>query len=538
MKNIEISRLVQRFDTGQMNRRDFIRNMIALGVSVSSATMFASTVQASTPKRGGRLRQGYGSGQTTDTLNPGSYENFLTISVGYTLANNLTEVAPDGSLIPELAESFESEDGKTWHFKIREGVEFHNGKSVTADDVLATFDHHMNENSTSVTKGLLSQSITGIRKDGSHHVVFELNGSNRDFPYVLSDYNLGINAATSNGKIDPHAGMGSGPYSLVSFDPGVRIEYKRNPNYWKEDRAWFDEVESISILDKTARQNAIMNGDVDVIDGVDPTTVHLLSRAENIKILETTGTEHRTTVMRLDTPPFDNADVRMALKLSVKRQELVDKVMLGHGALGNDHHISPAQQYWNSELPQREYDPDKARYHIKKAGLEGVEIELHSSDAALPGALDAALLHQASAAVCGINIKVTRQPADGYWSNVWNKPGMGWVSSAWSGRPTCDWMFSACCTAETDWNDSAWKTTESAKRFNQLVVAARSEGDPDKRRQMYWECQELLHNDGGTIVWGFSNYLAGLGKNLMHHQQVSGAWALDGARACERWWFA
>ena len=86
----------------------------------------------------------------------------------------------------------------------------------------------------------------------------------------------------------------------------------------------------------------------------------------NLDVLATTGTQHRVFAMRLDTPPFDNNDVRLALKYAAKRQEMVDKILLGYGEIGNDHSISPNQAYFNTDLPQREFDAAKARYHWKK----------------------------------------------------------------------------------------------------------------------------------------------------------------------------
>ena len=206
--------------------------------------------------------------------------------------------------------------------------------------------------------------------------------------------------------------------------------------------------------------------------------------------------------------------------------------------MGNDHQISPAQQYFNTELPQREYDPDKAKFHIRKAGMEGIKLELVASQAALDGAADAALLLKESAAPAGIDITVRRVPSDGFWSAVWNQPGTGFVTSYWGGRPTNDWMFTTCCVAESNWNDTAWKGTEAADRFNELIVAARSELDENRRREMYWECQRLVHEDGGSLVWGFTNYLHGLRDNVRHPEKVAGNWTLDGAKNMERWWFA
>lgn len=521
---------------GKMDRRDFIKKAAALGLAAPFATsLLSQSVHAATPKKGGRYIQGYGHGSTTDSLDPGTYENDFTVGLGFTLYNYLTELSNTGELIGELAESFESDKtAKIWVFNLRKGVQFHNGKTMDADDVIASINHHLGEDSKSAAKGVISD-IDSMKKNNQFEVQFTLKNGNADFPLILSDYHLAIMPAV-DGKAIWEKGIGTGGYILESFEPGVRATFKRNPNYFKSDRAHFDEIEMISLLDTTARQNAVMNGEVHSIDSVDPKTVHLLKRVKSINILETTGTLHYTFPMRVDAAPFDNYDLRMALKLSVDREDLVNKILLGHGAVGNDHPISTANRYHNSDMPQRSYDPDKARYHLKKAGMEGITVDLSSSDAAFAGAVDAALLIKDSAAKSGINVNVVREPKDGYWSNVWNKKG--WCACYWGGRPSEDWAFISAYTNDTEWNDTAWKTGAGADRFNKLVVMGRSETNPVTRREIYNECQTLLNDDGGALIPMFANYILALDNKLAHHQEVAGNWSYDGNRASERWWFA
>ena len=209
--------------------------------------------------------------------------------------------------------------------------------------------------------------------------------------------------------------------------------------------------------------------------------------------------------------------------------------MLGYGGLGNDHPISTANRYHNSSLPQREFNPEKAAEHYKKSGHSG-PIKLSAADAAFNGAVDAAQLMANSAKECGINIEVVREPKDGYWSNVWNKKG--WSACYWGGRPTEDWMFSAAYTNDTEWNDTAWKGTDSSKKFNGLVKAAKGELDDAKRRKMYEECQTLVHDDGGTICPMFANYIMGVNKKIVIPENIAANWELDGGKMLERWWFA
>jgi len=521
--------------TGKLTRRQFVMGALATGIALPAALSISGNVMADTPKKGGRLRIGTGYGSTTDSLDPGTYENSMMTAIGYSYGNHLTEVDSDGTLVPELAESYEpSPDAKTWMFSLRAGVEFHNGKSLTADDVIATFNYHRGEDSKSAAKGLLS-AITSIKKDGDNKVIFELENGNADFPYIVSDYHLVILPSDGSGNVDPTAGIGTGGYVIENFESGVRALFKRNPNYFKSGRAHFDEVEMLSIIDVAARQNAIMNGDVDVIDNVDPKTVALLSRVPTLDILETTGTQHYTFPMRVNAAPFDNYDVRMALKHAIKRQELVDKILLGHGAIGNDIPVSAAMPFLNTELAQREYNPELAAEHYKKSGHSGT-IQLSASDAAFAGAVDAAQLIAASAKDVGIDIEVVREPNDGYWSNVWNKKS--WCACYWGGRPTQDWMYSAAYTSDTEWNDTAWKDTDSAKKFNDVVVAARSEVDDTKRQAQYFEAQQLLQDDGGLILPMWANYIHAHSKKVTHGPDVAANWINDGNKLQERWWFA
>ena len=161
---------------------------------------------------------------------------------------------------------------------------------------------------------------------------------------------------------------------------------------------------------------------------------------------------------------------------------------------------------------------------------------MHVADAAFTGAVDAGQLIANSAKECGIDINVVREPSDGYWANVWNKKG--WSACYWGGRPTEDWMFSAAYVKDTEWNDTAWRDTEAANRFNDIVVAARAEINDDVRRGMYAEAQTLIHNDGGTICPMFANYIMGLNKKVTHKDKIAANWELDGGNWIRRWWFA
>lgn len=527
---------IQRsFETGQMTRRNFMSAALALGVSMTSASVILNKVEAATPKNGGRLRVGLTGGATTDTLDPGQILDLYMLHLQFgQLRNGLTEVASDGKLIPELAESWDSSpDAKTWNFKIRKGVEFHNGKSLTADDVVASLNHHLGEDSKSAAKGILS-GVVGVRKDGNHSVTVELSGGDADFPFLMTDYHINMCPANSDGTIDWQSGIGTGGYILQNNNPGVRSFTKRNPNYWKEGMAHFDEVEITQIGDPTARSQALQTDAIDVMNNVQTQTVHLLKRVPNLKVHATTGNKQITLPMRTDTAPFDDNNVRLAIKHIVNREEWLQKIIHGYGQLGNDNPIGPANIYraTEDELPQRQYDPEKARFYLKKAGLTSLDVDFSAADTGFGGSVDAGQLMRASAADAGIGINVIREPNDGYWSNVWMKKPF--VACYWSGRATENWMFSQVYAADASWNDTYWKH----KRFNDLLIMGRAELDPARRRDIYVEMQQIVHNEGGVVLPLFQSDVMAYHTRLAVPETVGNNWELDGGKNAERWWFA
>jgi len=515
---------------GRISRRTFMVQAAALGASTALATSLASkAVQAATPKKGGHFRIGIGHGSTTDSLDPATFENAFTQFTGFGFRGHLTEVAASGDLVPDLAESWEATpDAATWTFKLRQGVEFHNGKTMEADDVVASVNHHLGEDSKSAAKAIL-EAITDIKADGKNTVTVKLREGNADFPFLMSDYHIAIMPA-KDGGVDWQSGVGTGAYTMDSFEPGVRMELKKFANFYKSDRGHFDSCEALAIIDAAARTNALTTGDIDAMDRVDIKTVHLLKRRPGVRVEETSGTAHYTFAMRTDTPPFDNNDVRLALKYGLDREALLQTVLRGHGVVGNDHPIGRSNRYHADDLPQRVYDVDKAKFHLKKAGLTSLSVDLSAADAAFAGAVDAAVLYKEHAAKAGIEINVIREPNDGYWSNVWLKKP--WCAVYWGGRPTEDWMFSTAYASGAAWNDSFWEH----EKFNQLLLAARAELDESKRREMYVEMQRLVSDEGGVVVPMFNNYVFAMSDKVQHNE-MGANWGLDGNKGMERWWF-
>ena len=514
-----------------IDRRRFLSGSLATGAALGASSMMTTNLMAMPAKKGGTLRVGFTQGATSDSTDPATFNNDFMFTYAYGVFNNLTEIAPDGSLVPELALRWDATpDAKTWLFELRQGVSFHDGKELAATDVIASINHHRGEQSKSSAKPLLAD-ITSIRALGKYMIEIQLAGGNADFPFIFSQYNLVIHPAKGNG-IDFTSMNGTGAYKVKQFEPGVRAHYQRNENYWKEDRAHLDEIEIILISDPAARLNALTTGEVDLIDRPDLKTLHLLKRRKGLRVEQTTGTKHYTLPMLSDVAPYKDNNVRQALKYAIDRQEMVDKILKGYGTVGNDHPIAPSMQFFNNELKQREYDADKSRFYLKKAGLKKLDIQLNLAESAWGNdTVNGGVLFSETSAKAGINIEVVREPNDGYWSNVWLKKPF--CASYWGGRPTADWMFTTAYADGVSWNESRW----SHEKFNQLLVAARSELNQERRREMYFDMQRLVHDEGSTIIPMFGNYVLAMNDKVQHGQTASN-WNLDGLRFMERWWIS
>ncbi len=294
-------------------------------------------------------------------------------------------------------------------FKLRKGVTFHNGKPVTAEDVVASFTHHRGADSKSAAKSLL-EAVTAIKADGAETVIFELASGNADFPYIASDYHIPILPRKEDGTADWESGIRTGPYVLDKFEPGVSCTLNKNPNYFKSDKGWFDALEFFAIKDVTARTNALNTGETQYLHRADLKTLDLLKQNPNVAIFEKTGYGHYIYVMNVTAKPFDNQDVRNAIKYFPRPRgdpgQGLQRLRFGRQRQPD----SPTVKFAVDPQPKHVYDPEMSKSLLKKAGLESLAFDLSVSDAAFTGAVDAALLWKERAKACGIDINVIREP--------------------------------------------------------------------------------------------------------------------------------
>lgn len=510
-----------------LSRRGFLQGSALLGLSAGSGTLGVSPAMAQEkPVHGGTLKLGIQGGASSDSLDPALASASVLFLTVHCWGDTLVESHPEtGEALPSLAESWKpSADAKEWTFKIRKGVTFHDGKPMTAADVVATLRRHADKESKSGALGLVSEMKQIKERAGD--VVITLSEGNVDLPLLLTDYHLQIQP--DGGVKNPTAAIGTGPYKLVAFEPGIRATFEKNKNDWRDDRGFVDSVEITVMNDSTARINALSAGQVDFINTVEPKVVPLLTRAPNVEILQSAGKGFYSFLMHCDTAPFDNNDLRLALKYAIDRESILKRVVGGYGTLGNDYPINANYALAPTDIEQRVYDADKAAFHFKKSGHDG-PLLLLTSEAAFPGAVDAAQLFQESASKAGIKINVQRSPSDGYWSEVWNvKP---FCASYWGGRPTQDSRYSTSYVSNAEWNDTRFKHPE----FDKMVIEARGEFDETKRRELYRKMALMVRDEGGLILPVFNNYVNASTKRLKGYVNDIGNDLSNGRMASRVW---
>jgi peptide/nickel transport system substrate-binding protein len=525
----DLRKLLNQAASGGMSRRTFLQRTTALGVSAGlAAALYGRRAEAQEPVKGGTIKVGMQGGESTNSLDPALAASEVPFQVNMTWGEMLVDVTPDGQIEHRIAEEHSSNaDATEWTFKIRQGVEFHNGQTLTAEDVIATLKRHTDEASQSGALGIV-QGISEMTAEGDM-VKLRLAAGNADLPYLMADYHLVIQPG--GGVDNPAAGIGAGPYKVVANEPGVRHVFERHANYFDSSIGHADSVEILVINDGTARTAALQGGQVHMMNRVDPKVVALLKNVPGVTIDSVAGRGHYVFIMHCDKAPFDNNDLRMALKLAINRQEMVDKILGGLGSVGNDFPINAAYPMFDSSIPQREYDAAAAAEFYKKSGHDGSPIVLRTADGAFPGAVEAAQLFQQSAAAAGIPIEVKREPDDGYWSDVWNV--QPFCASYWGGRPVQDQMYSTAYLSSAEWNDTRFKNA----RFDELLVAARAEIDQAKRGGMYSEMANILRDEGGLILPMFNDFVTAY-RNEIQGWQADPNGELMNGRAHVKCWLA
>ncbi|MEU7861390.1 ABC transporter substrate-binding protein [Nonomuraea sp. NPDC049141] len=427
---------------------------------------------------------------SVDPHNPVTYPDQARV---LNLYEPLFTRSPAYEIQPLVGESLEtSKDGQVWTLRLREGVRFHNGKTVDADDVIFSLRRIIDpKDPGSGASGLAMIDPAELKKIDARTVQIGLK-----YPYALlkdqlAQYALGIVPV----GFDVRKPIGTGPFAFESFQPGEQSSFKRFDDYWGE-KAYADRLVIIDFPDDNAKVNALLSGQVEAIDNLPLSQIDVVKAAGAQVLISETGSWTPFT-MRVDAAPFNDVRVRQAFRLAVDRPQLVAQALNGQGRIANDLY-APFDPAYAAELPQRHQDLDQAKSLLKAAGHADLRIELVTSTGIGSGAVDAAELFAGQARGAGITVEVRKVDSSTFYGDQY----LGWTFAQdfWFTRgylpQVADGSLPGSPYNETHWAD---------KTFISLIKRAGRELDDAKRTDLLKQAQKIEYDSGGHIIWGFRN---------------------------------
>lgn len=486
------------------SRRELLRDSMAVAASALLPSACrrditpmaeASPAEDQTPQRGGRLRLGILGAETAGNLDVHKPTETGSTIRGFALFAKLWEWSEE--MTPRLALAEEAEpnaDASQWTIRLRKGLEFHNGKTITADDLIfsvlrlsdpelaSPYAAHVNlVDRTRLTK-LDERTVRIFMKPG--HGFVPLPDTWVNFGGIVPPDYHPIN--------NP---VGAGPYKFKQFVPGQRALFTRFENYYKSGKPYADELEIIEFKDQTSRIAALESDQVDIINAVPHELKRLFENNPRAKLLRSVTHGFQSFNMNLAVAPFDDVRVRQAFRLLVDREELVQRVLNGEGRVANDLYGLTDPSYHHA-IPQREHDLQQAKALLTSAGHQNLTVELATTAA---GA-NAALVFAEQAKRAGVNIVVKK-----YDTATFNGPDRAkWQMSTGSGLGQ-----SFLCSGSSQ--DSPVAVTNRTNfrdaRFGELFQAALREPNVERRTPLIREAQRIQHERGGLLIWGFVNVL-------------------------------
>ena len=466
-------------------------SLAACGSSGSSSPSTSPTQAAGQPKRGGNFRLGVTGGGAKDIMDGqniitkpdqarlvSAFETLLLFDENYQLTTN------------GLAESVTQDTPKQYTIKLRQGIEFQNGKTMTADDVVYSLQRiGTKANGLTGYAATATMDIAGIKKLDKYTVRLPLKTPDATVPQTLGSYTFTI--VPTGYKAYPAPQNGTGAYKLKSFSPGQQSVHERNPNYWRSGQPYFDTVTIIDFSSPTAQVNGLLGGQIDAMTDVPAGQVKVL-QAQNVGVLVSKTGGWLPICMAVDMPPFDDVRVRQAMRLIVDRKGMLEQVNSGYGFIGNDLY-APFDPGYDHSLPQRQQDIAQAKSLLKAAGHANLSVDLHTTDGAA-GMVDTATVFANQASAAGVKINVINDP--NYYGNQYLK--LAFSIDFWGTRAYLNQVQQGSLPNspynETHWPPKSGTGSNFVSLYNQAVATT----DAATRIQISRRCSKPSTTPAGT----------------------------------------
>lgn len=498
-----LSREVER----GMTRQDLFRRAAALGIVVTGGSfgpLTEAAFAATQIKRGGTFRIAV-SGGSTDFIDGQHIVAKSDIARLMTGWDGLAYFDENYKIRLSLAEELRAEKANQYLIRVRDGVEFHNGKTLTIDDVIYSIKRTKNAKLKLFgNAGLGAIDLKRIKKLDKRTCRLVLSRADVTLMEAFAQYFQGIVPVgyqpNAVGK-GPLRFIGTGPYKVKSFTPGRESLHEKNENYWRNGQPYFDQIRIINFPDDAAKVNALLSGQIDAMTDVPFAQVPVVRRRSNLRVYTAQTGAWTPLCMRVDVAPYNDVRVRRALRLLINRPQVVSQGLSGFGRVGNDIYSPFDPAYAGDDFPQRRYDPDQARSLLRQAGQEGLSIELVTSPADT-GMVEGSTIFAQNAKAGGVNVTVRNVDGGTFYGDQYLK----WPFSAdyWGTRNYLQ-QVAAGVLKTAPFNETHWDQYSGYRRFESLYRQALATVNEKKRAEIIREMQRMEYQDGGLIVWGFKN---------------------------------
>ena len=510
----------RRPERGRLTREELLRRGAAGFVLVSSSGLLAACgggyegsgggggEPAIAPKRGGVLQIAISdTGGPKENLDPAVQTNVNDAIYTDLLYDALTAQNEKWEVTPVLAESFESNaDVTEWTFKLRQGVQWHDGKPFTSKDAAYSIGRHLDKKTGSPLLDRLSPTLekAGIQTPDDNTLVFKLKRPDSLLPLTLSTRHARLVQA---GTTDFSKGIGTGPFTLKSFKPARSWEVTKNPNYWEKGVPYLDGARGVIITEQSTKVQSVLSGDSHITDPIDFSAAATVKGNPNAQLMEFKNATYLLVAMDQTKPPFDDERVRMAMKIAVDRERVVNSAFAGYGTVTSDVPVPADDPFFPDEVGVRKQDIEEAKRLLAEAGHpDGIDVELITSQA-FAAMVDLAVAYAQVVEPAGIRVKIKQWPADTFWDQVWLVKPM--YTSYYTRRHPNE-ALSITYTSNAPWNESKLKSNE----LDQLVAKGLGTTDREEQTQAYQDALEIVANEAGTAIPAFINRLHVAKKNV------------------------
>lgn len=407
---------------------------------------------------------------------------------------NLTRIAADGEIEPDLATNWESNDDLTeWTFQLREDVTFHDGSSFEAEDVKATVERLQDPETASVAR-VMFEMVDSIEVVDPHTITFRLSQPYAGFPDIFGARQAGIVPSELDDTLASEP-VGAGPFEFVSFQPGDSIEVSRFDDYYADGQPKLGGVTLTIIPERSSQVAALESDQVDILWDLTPEMVQQLEGSDEVKVDSVPTSAWDGVIMNAAQAPFDDPKVRKAVSLALDKSQLEEIALFGTGTPTHTM-IPPDHAFYNEDLEISPADPEAARGLLAEAGFEdGFEITLY-----VPGSRPTRERLGVAAAEMlgevGIDVSIQRVPWDRFISEIEGQAAF--FTDGFYGRPTLDTSIYPWYHSGGSWNSQLWNYSNS--EMDEVLDNARVAEDEEARAASYKEFQRLAVEEPAGVI--------------------------------------